>query len=920
MVSLLSRLFGLHNNGRETRWNGPIAPISPVPDTGAIHAPVPPEQDTCALQPLKNWCHPFKNKRDPLSQLTHMAKANAGYYPIGRNGLFHGGVHFDGGTAGTLDQSSVHCLADGEVVAYRIDTQSPTTRYFVEEAVEKPFSRNFVLVRHHLQPPKIEGSTDIPPSLTFYSLYLHLQDWGKYQQDSTIARPGFWPVRPTFRVKQTANDVLPGRPEQQGLKVLNKWDGQVIDFLPRGAEVTISGTGQFRQLESSLGPAKLLNPDGSIKGYLSIKVLQNPDRNKTRIKSSKKTVNVRAEPLISADNVIFNLPVESEVTVSGEGEFRKLERINEYVHFDSLESAIEPVATDQVVVLDQPVAIKAGDLIGHLGLYQDGDANQPEKKLHLETFSGDDVEAFIEASRLWAKRLPEKDRTWLKLAKGTPVVPPEGNTTAALLQASSASSPHSAADLLVPRKVLDELPAAQKIQVPASPTRKARTWYHLKNLLHDADNNLLDGWVCDESGVTPWVSPWAWEGYDVIIDYSRPKHLLASFLSAVDGFSDAQRERYRPIAEKDDKGPMKSRLYEIIDRNRDGKMTATELQAALERPAHAQSISQMILYKESEWFQQPKIWDALDELLGHSGSTPHLNWLAEKQRIAQIGWWREVAEKVGLPSWGSAYHFHPIGIFGHFANTVNGMLNCKVCGASLKLTKVFLSEICSSEVNPLFISAMVSASENLFKKYGVDSCEQVTHLLAQAKKETGGFLQFRESLNYSRRTYTAAKLYRLSPTVINAGFSRRGLSFASDEEKLSWIDEHLIGNDAAYGLHCYGNAEQPGRDFRGRGLIHLTHYETYKKCARDTGLPIDSNPELLEKDFVVAIETALWFWKVRRIATIAEDSFLSGDVSVTAVTRPINIGLAGLSDRQKYKREITKKFNVHFDSRCKRND
>jgi predicted chitinase len=248
------------------------------------------------------------------------------------------------------------------------------------------------------------------------------------------------------------------------------------------------------------------------------------------------------------------------------------------------------------------------------------------------------------------------------------------------------------------------------------------------------------------------------------------------------------------------------------------------------------------------------------------------------------------------------------------------MLNCKICGATLKLTKVFLSEICSSEVNPLFISAMVEASENLFKKYGVDSCEQVTHLLAQAKKETGGFLQFRESLNYSRRTYTAAKLYRLSPTVINAGFSRRGLSFASDEEKLSWIDEHLIGNDAAYGLHCYGNAEQPGRDFRGRGLIHLTHYETYKKCARDTGLPIDSNPELLEKDFVVAIETALWFWKVRRIATIAEDSFLSGDVSVTAVTRPINIGLAGLSDRQKYKREITKKFNVHFDSRCKRND
>ena len=179
------------------------------------------------------------------------------------------------------------------------------------------------------------------------------------------------------------------------------------------------------------------------------------------------------------------------------------------MHFDTLEGAIEPLASDQVVVLDEPVAIKAGDLIGHLGLYQDGGANQPEKKLHLETFSGDDVEAFIDASRAWAQRLPEKDRTWLKLAKGTPVVPPEGNTTAAQLQMSSASSPLSAADLLVPKKLLDDLPTDRKIQVPASPTRKARTWYRLENLLHDADNNLLDGWVCEEIGVTPWVSPWA---------------------------------------------------------------------------------------------------------------------------------------------------------------------------------------------------------------------------------------------------------------------------------------------------------------------------------------------------------------------------------------------------------------------------
>ena len=95
-----------------------------------------------------------------MQQLTHLANATAGYYPLGRNGLWHGGVHFDSGTAAGLEQSSVHCLADGEVVAYRIDRESPKTTYYAHKlTVDKPFSRNFVLVRHRLQPPKIQGST-----------------------------------------------------------------------------------------------------------------------------------------------------------------------------------------------------------------------------------------------------------------------------------------------------------------------------------------------------------------------------------------------------------------------------------------------------------------------------------------------------------------------------------------------------------------------------------------------------------------------------------------------------------------------------------------------------------------------------------------------------------------------------------------
>ncbi|MNF56657.1 hypothetical protein D3C84_381550 [compost metagenome] len=570
--------------------------------------------------------------------------------------------------------------------------------------------------------------------------------------------------------------------------------------------------------------------------------------------------------------------------------------------FDSLEGAIEPVATDQIVVLDQPVAIKAGDLIGHLGLYQDAGVNHPDEKLHLETFSGDDVEAFIDASREWAKRLPEKDRTWLKLPIGTPVVPPEGNNTAALLQASSQSSPRSAADLLVPKKLLDGLPADQKIQVPATSTRNARTWYHLKQLLHDADNNLLDGWVCEEPDVTSWVSPWAWDGFGVIVDYSRPKHMLASFLSAMGRLSEEERERYRSIAEKDDKGPMKRRLYEIIGRNPDGTLTATELKAALERPAHAQAISQMILYKESEWFQQPKIWDALDELLGHSGSKPHLNWLAEKQRIAQMGWWRDVAEKVGLPSWGSAYHFHPIGLVGLFLEkreviTMEMLRAADPHGASNY----------HQEILPYL---------NMYAPtYKIDTPLRIAHFLAQVGHESR-FKVKSENGNFSPRRMR--EIFGCKGGKKNYNTGEDDCDFGRLRSKL-WSHENTYANNAINLLsYVYadrmGNGReetQDGYKYRGRGIIQLTGRFNYERYTRihNAANPSDlkdfvENPDLIIDDLQYGVESAFVYCSMTNFNLAADED----DIKKTTLI--INGGYNGLHERKENLNSIKKIMGV----------
>ncbi|MGE9762726.1 cell wall hydrolase [Pseudomonas sp. PDM20] len=649
----------------------PAKPAAPPP------APVPAVRGT--LAPLKNWAHPFGDKSNPLVQLTNLSKAVAGYYPIGRGGLWHGGVHFDSGTAGILKQDHVRCLADGEVVAYRIAANTPRTAYHTkaDELMEAPFASGFVLVRHHLQAPKLENSPDIPPSLIFYSLYMHLQDWKSYEDDPKLARPAFWKSG-SYRVKPDTTD-----PGPLGTSVLAqpKPGGKVLKTLPRGTAVTISGTGDFCKLVSADGiDLPPLGPKNPALGYIRMDALESTT-GRYRVKDDAlgkekcEHLNVHAEAKASS-KVIATLPRGAEVVVSGEGEYRKLENVlapesasssaddfhaaSGYLRFSALEPIILPHQLDTVAILEPPIAIKAGELIGHLGPYQTSKPAPPVYKLHLETFTAENLPKFFQDSRTWADRLPAKEKTWLKLAKGTDVVTTSTGGPPSVMRVGTPSG----YTLLVPRSLLDGLGAANKRVVAG----EAFNWYRLEGLLLDAADKPLDGWVCERVGTTPWVSPWHWDGYEIINDYGPLASSLAYSFNVRGLLTDDEVERLRPHIDAWDQGPLQTRLYDIIDSNRDGKLSPDEMQAALAIPAKAQSLSQLVINYESEWHYRQQKWDDLDDVQGHTPSTPFLNWMAEKERIRELKWWSDVAGRVGLPEGGRVYHLHPIGLLGNFVH------------------------------------------------------------------------------------------------------------------------------------------------------------------------------------------------------------------------------------------------------------
>lgn len=89
-----------------------------------------------------------------------------------------------------------------------------------------------------------------------------------------------------------------------------------------------------------------------------------------------------------------------------------------------------------------------------------------------------------------------------------------------------------------------------------------------------------------------------------------------------------------------------------------------------------------------------------------------------------------------------------------------------------------------------------------------------------------------------------------------------------------------------------GNTEDgDGLRYKGRGYIQLTGRYNYTKAGHAIGEDLANNPKLLERPEIAA-EVAVWYWQNRVQPKVRDFS------DVRSVTRRINPGLSGLSDRE----------------------
>jgi hypothetical protein len=211
--------------------NVPVAPPEAVPktppqNTGPRTTPPPPGKPSAPIPAAsvkslipgmefsKDWLerqwqqYQDKKREEEVEEAHDSIQSDSGYFPIGLNLTWHGGIHCRASSDG-----SVHAMTDGVVVAVRLPDKDPVKLSYG--------SRNFVLVKHKT-----------PLGNPFWTLYMHLRPVLLKPDDPHMPSVFPWLLKRSLtRVGEGTSNLRKAPDAEQG-EVLRELDpGETFDVL-----------------------------------------------------------------------------------------------------------------------------------------------------------------------------------------------------------------------------------------------------------------------------------------------------------------------------------------------------------------------------------------------------------------------------------------------------------------------------------------------------------------------------------------------------------------------------------------------------------------------------------------------------------------------------------------------------------------
>ncbi|RDK01853.1 glycoside hydrolase family 19 protein [Paraburkholderia lacunae] len=765
----------------------------------------------------------------------------SGCYSVSGKGMWHGGIHVtEAGAGRSLDlKNGVRCIAEGEVVAWRVNRAYPVSEIPAENgkpAISAPYSTGFALVRHSMEFPR--GTT-----LTFFSLYMHLQDLAGYESDTSQPKPAYWSTQ--FKVTGFAWDKPHAGPngqvapaEQQGLRIrATRPHGTILGILPQGAQVSLSKReGDWGQLKDTHGAqlfaptaGAYVNPDAAINGWI----------------------------FLGKEN---GGPVVEEIMPDS--------------------------SLDRVVVPSTPVPIKAGELIGHLGRYDSLSQQTASRMVHIEVFCDDSIKSFMEQGRTWISNNGAHPDRWQQL--GLPSAPTilrvDRNTTLYGRAERQGQDAKQTGVILV--TALAELAKHHEPHVEREPGPDGykRHWWHVDSA--DVQGKAIDGWVREESFAGGRVTrefAQKWVGFQILWDAHDPTHtMFATTKAFVDHASGADVPEPAALGKL---SPLMASIYRALYPTGDGSRAAGDLCAAAEDPWTALRMSRLIIRHESEWANPDKWKQLIAEIEKQTG--PQVQHEAEQRRIEKLVWWDDVKPHVTDLPGSDVFHIHPIGLVGNF------------CKGKFQFTLAMMQRLFPHADRDVLQEVADELNAHL-EAYKLDTPLRRTHFFAQVMQETGPSLSREEGFVWKASSLISSFSYfHHHPDQANGHGYHQIKGIKADGTHMSQADFEAIANGAYGGRTELGNGDYASGDgwrYRGRGLKQLTGRANYRTFSRwhatlqnewpGEVLDFEENPDLLVQP-KYAVRSAAYFWVAHNLPAKADKG--ASAQQVNAITAIVNL-------------------------------
>ncbi|MDI1483688.1 pesticin C-terminus-like muramidase [Polyangium sp. y55x31] len=580
-----------------------------------------------------------------------------GFFPIGANNFWHGGIHLD------ASGDAVQAIADGDVVAYRINKKALEVK-LLDETMR--YSNGFVLVRHERYTPK--GA-----KLELFSLAVHLLPFEEYG-DAQKKNPPAMFKKHVFTIA-TSEDAggLNVRKAGKGTDVLRVAKlGEQITFknpnavAPGGKlvdgwyELAGGGTVYVRtgdkpsvKYEFKLEPEKLdqvVNckipvAAGTVLGYPGVfftrpstvhfevltgdaGFMKNPkgDQGGKGLLKIAAGTKLKTRKTTTPPEVKVDMPVGSRLRLVEQppGDLRKV-ACAEIVGWTKRSNLGPYDKATQSYALEAPLTTLTTQPGG--GATITIDAKKGDKLYYVAEKGDTDRQV-----RFTLPKAEQDKRTgW---AKRDALGDWNGTTSRYTLKAALAvlykDKPDGAftfedgAGTAAEDIFTDALPATD---ARVCKDKQGKTW-------QEVECGGSKGWVEIDKDAK-LLSPYDWPRWQQIED-------PAGF--SQDGLCDA-------------KG-----LLALVDANKDGKVTAEEIKAAVKDPAVAQKLRRLACLHPTEWAGEIP---GLDRLSGPPWNLDGASLTATRDYIKKLGFWGD-ASSAGLPAKDKVWHLHPIGLIEHW--------------------------------------------------------------------------------------------------------------------------------------------------------------------------------------------------------------------------------------------------------------